>query len=167
MTTAKLIATRRADLLAERLEQGAKRLAALAERLTEREWNQQVIGDGRTIGVVVHHVASVYPLEVQLAQILAEGKKIEGVTKQGIDQMNAEHARDNAKVGKSEALDLLKTNAHAAAMAIRQLSDEQLDSAAEVSLYGNAPLTAQFFLEDHALRHSYHHLARINATLEG
>lgn len=167
MTTAKLIATRRADLLAERLEQGAKRLAALAERLTEREWNQKVAGDGRTIGVVVHHVASVYPLEVQLAQILAEGKKIEGVTKQGIDQMNAEHARDNAKVGKSEALDLLKTNAHAAAMAIRQLSDEQLDSAAEVSLYGNAPLTAQFFLEDHALRHSYHHLARINATLEG
>ena len=38
-------------------------------------------------------------------------------------------------------------------------------SAAAVSLYADAPLTAQFVLEDHAVRHSYHHLARIRATL--
>jgi hypothetical protein len=35
-----------------------------------------------------------------------------------------------------------------------------------VSLNADAPLTCQFFIEDHALRHSYHHLARIRATLE-
>jgi hypothetical protein len=27
------------------------------------------------------------------------------------------------------------------------------------------PLTCQFFLEDHAVRHSYHHLAGIRAAL--
>ncbi len=166
MTTSNLTTTKRADLLATRLEQGANRLATLAERLTDREWNQKLIGDGRTIGVVVHHVASVYPLEIQLAQTLASGKRIEGVTKQAIDDMNAGHARENASVGKQEALDLLKMNAKAAAQAIRELSDEELDNAAEISLYGEAPLTAQFFLEDHAVRHSYHHLARIKATLE-
>ena len=37
-------------------------------------------------------------------------------------------------------------------------------SAAPVSL-NSAPLTCQFFLEDHAVRHSYHHLARIKAAL--
>jgi len=167
MMNAKLTATKRAGLLADRLEQGADRLAAVAQRLTEREWNQEVIGDGRTIGVVVHHVASVYPLEVQLAQTLAAGKKIEGVTKQGIDQMNADHARQHVSVDKQTAVDLLRANARAAAAAIREFSDEELDSAAEVSLYGNAPLTAQFFLEDHAVRHSYHHLSRIVATLKG
>jgi hypothetical protein len=34
--------------------------------------------DGRKIGVVVHHVASMYPLEIQLAQTLAGGKPLTG-----------------------------------------------------------------------------------------
>jgi len=38
--------------------------------------------------------------------------------------------------------------------------------AAPVSLYSDAPLTCQFVLEDHAVRHSYHHLARIQKTLQ-
>jgi len=34
-----------------------------------------------------------------------------------------------------------------------------------VSLCGDAPLTAQFFIEDHALRHSFHHLAKMRAAV--
>ena len=41
----------------------------------------------------------------------------------------------------------------------------ELDRAAPVSLCGDAPLTCQFMLEDHAVRHSYHHLARMKAAL--
>ena len=37
----------------------------------------------------------------------------------------------------------------------------QLDRAGAVSLNAGAPLTTQFFIEDHPLRHSWHHLARI------
>jgi hypothetical protein len=33
-----------------------------------------------------------------------------------------------------------------------------------VSLYDDAELTCQFMLEDHAVRHSYHHLARLRRT---
>jgi hypothetical protein len=54
----------------------------------------------------------------------------------------------------------------AAAAAIRALSDEELDRAAPVSLYSDAPLTCQFVLEDHAVRHSYHHVAGIRAALK-
>ena len=36
---------------------------------------------------------------------------------------------------------------------------------AAVSLYADAPVTCQFVLEDHAVRHSYHHLARIRGAL--
>jgi hypothetical protein len=68
-------------------------------------------------------------------------------------------------VGKTEALDLLRRNSKAAADAIRAFSDEQLDAAAPVSLNADAPLTAQFFVEDHAVRHSFHHLSRIRATV--
>jgi len=52
-----------------------------------------------------------------------------------------------------------------AAAAIRALPDEQLDRAAPVSLNSDAPLTCQFFLEDHPVRHSYHHLAAIRRAV--
>ena len=79
--------------------------------------------------------------------------------------MNARHATENSAVTKEEALDLLRRNSAAAAAAIRALSDEQLGEAAPVSLYADAPLTCQFVLEDHAVRHSYHHLARLRRAL--
>ena len=81
--------------------------------------------------------------------------------------MNADHARENDAVTKEATIDLLRRNSSAAAAAIRALSDEQLDEAALVSLYSDAPLTSQFVLEDHAVRHSYHHLARIRGALNG
>ena len=88
-----------------------------------------------------------------------------GVTKAVIDDMNAGHAREHDGATKEAALALLRQNSAAAAAAIRALSDEELDRAVTVSLYADAPLTCQFFLEDHAVRHSYHHLARIRAAL--
>ena len=157
--------SRRAQALAERLEQGARALADFAEGLSDAEWNMSVPKDGRTVGVVVHHVASIYPLEIQLAQTLAGGNPISGVTWDAVARLNADHAHDHKAIGKAETLALLRQNSKAAADAVRALSDEQLDAAASVSLNADAPLTAQFFVEDHALRHSYHHLAKIRAAL--
>ncbi|HEY7056907.1 MAG TPA: DinB family protein [Vicinamibacterales bacterium] len=157
--------SQRANALAGRLEGGAAALAALAGGLTEAEWRTPVPHDGRTIGVVVHHVASMYPLEIELALTLAAGKRIEGVTWDVVHTINAEHAKANGRVTKDAALDLLRRNSAAGAAAIRALSDEELDRAALVSLNADAPLTCQFMLEDHAVRHSYHHLARIRVAL--
>jgi len=68
-----------------------------------------------------------------------------------------------------EGLGRFRINLHRekgeAAAAIRALTDEQLATAMPVSLYGDAPLTCQFVLEDHAVRHSYHHLSRIRKAL--
>ena len=159
--------SQRANALAERLEQGARALLMLAGALTDAQWQTPVLKDGRKIGVVVHHVASVYPVEIQLAQTLAAGKPVTGVTMDDIHRMNAAHARAHDAVTKETTLDLLRRNSAEAAAAIRALSDEDLDSAAEASLYADAPITCQFMLEDHAVRHSYHHLARIQKTLRG
>lgn len=157
----------RANALARRLEQGARALASLARSLSDAEWQTRIPGDGRKVGVVVHHVASMYPLEIQLAQTLAAGQPVTGVAWVDVDAINAEHASTNEDVSKDAALELLERNSAAAAAAIRTLSDEELDRAATVSLNANAPLTCQFMLEDHAVRHSYHHLARIRAALNG
>jgi hypothetical protein len=151
--------------LADRLEQGARALAAFAATLSEAEWETALVTDHRTVGVVVHHVASVYPIEVQLAQTVASGQPVTGVTMADIHAMNAAHAAEHANVSKAEAIDLLLRNSAAAAEAIRALSDAELDRAMPVSLYEDAPVTCQFVLEDHAVRHSYHHLATIHAAV--
>lgn len=165
MTDSKTKNNRRSEALAERLLIGANALAKYAEGLSEIEWKSPVQGDGRPVGVVIHHVASVYPIEVELAQLLASGKPITEVTWEAINQMNANHAQEHKNIGKDETISLLKDNSLNAAQAIREFTDDHLDSAATVSLNADAPLTAQFFIEDHALRHSFHHLAKIRATI--
>ncbi|MFI5183552.1 MAG: DinB family protein [Vicinamibacteria bacterium] len=161
----KPVGASRAHALAGRLEDGARALVSFASLLTDADWETRTPRDGRKMGVIVHHVASVYPVEIELAQTLAGGKPVVGVTMDDIHKMNAAHARDNDGVTKDAALELLRRNSAAAAAAIRALSDEELDRAAPASLYSDAPITCQFMLEDHAVRHSYHHLARLRAAL--
>jgi len=156
---------KRSEALAARLEAGASTLAAFASTLSESDWRARLPGDGRSVGVVVHHVASVYPIELQLAGLLAKGEPIAGVTWDVVHKMNADHAKENGSVSKETTLALLAKNSAAAAAGIRAFSDAELDHAAPVSLNSDAPLTCQFMLEDHAVRHSYHHLARIRAAL--
>ncbi|HRV91937.1 MAG TPA: DinB family protein [Anaerolineae bacterium] len=154
-----------ANALAERIELGAAVLADLAESLSDAEWQTIVPNDQRTVGVLVHHVANMYPLEIDLVQQLAAGKPIVGVTWDAVDQINAQHAEEHAIVSKQETIQLLRDNSKSAADKVRKLTDEQLNNAETVSLYADAPLTAQFFIEDHPLRHSFHHLANIRAAL--
>ena len=141
---------KRSEALAARLEAGATALAAFAATLSETEWQTRLPHDGRKVGVVVHHVASVYPIELHLAHSLAAGQPITGVTWDAVDAMNRDHAKENDGVTKEATLALLAKNSAAAAAAIRDLSDEQLDRAAPVSLNSDAPLTCQFILEREA-----------------
>jgi hypothetical protein len=98
--------SQRALALADRLEQGARALITFASGLTDAEWQTRVPGDGRKIGVTVHHVASI-ALEIQLAQTLADGKPIVGVAWDSVHAINAGHAKIDA-VTKEAALDLLR-----------------------------------------------------------
>ena len=159
-------ASKRAAALAERIEQGAAGLAAFAEGLSEAEWLTPVSAtDKRPVGVIVHHVASVYPLEIQAAKAIAGGNAVTDVTWEVVAEMNAKHAIDQASTTREATLDLLRRNSCDAAAAVREFTDEQLDQAAPFSLSFGAPVTAQFVIEDHALRHSWHHLARIRKAL--
>jgi hypothetical protein len=156
--------SQRTEALARSLEEGAAALATFANSLTDKEWQTPLPHDGRKIGVVVHHVAIVYPLEIMLARSVAAGTP-DGITMDAVNQMNAGHANEYEAITKEDAMNLLAANSAAAAAAIRTLTDEDLDRAAPVPLYGNARLTCQFVLEDHAVRHSIHHLAKIKAAL--
>jgi hypothetical protein len=157
---------RRAEVLADRIEEGASLLTAFAEQLSEAEWAMPVSAtDRRPIGVIVHHVASVYPIEVGAARAIASGNAVTDVTWEAIADLNAKHALEQVGTGKADTLELLRRNSRAAAAAVRAFTDAELDQAAPFSLSFGAPVTAQFVIEDHALRHSWHHLARIRKTV--
>ena len=162
--------SRRARLLADRIEQGAALLAAFAEGLSESEWQTPVPEggrQGRPVGVIVHHVASVYPIEIELARTIASGRAVTDVTWDLVAELNADHAGEFSGVTRDEALRLLQRNSREAAAAVRRFTDADLDQAAPFSLSFGAPVTAQFVIEDHALRHSWHHLAHIVRALRG
>jgi hypothetical protein len=158
--------SRRTEALADRIEEGAATLAAFAEGLTEAEWRAPVSrSDSRPVGVIVHHVANMYPLEIEAARMIARGQAVTDVTWEAVAELNAKHAREQAEVTKAAALELLRRSSREAAAAVREFTDEELDRAAPFSLSFGAPVTAQFVIEDHALRHSWHHLARIRTAL--
>ena len=157
---------RRSALLADRIEEGAALLAAFAEGLAEEEWHTPVSAtDRRSVGLIVHHVASMYPIEIDVARAVASGKAVTDVTWGLVAALNAKHAHEHAEATKATALDLLRRNSREAANARRAFTDEELDRAAPFSLSFGAPVTAQFVIEDHALRHSWHHLAHIRKAL--
>ena len=157
---------RRAESLADRIEEGAAGLAAFAEGLSEEEWRAPVSAtDRRSVGLIVHHVASMYPIEIDVARAIASGKAVTDVTWNVVAELNARHAHEQVGVTKAAALELLRRNSREAANAVRAFTDEELDRAAPFSLSFGAPVTAQFVIEDHALRHSWHHLAGIRTAL--
>jgi len=158
----------RAQSLADRIEEGAAGLLAFAEGLSEKEWRTPVSEGGRagrSVGVIVHHVASVYPIEIDLARAIASGKAVTDVTWDVVADLNAKHAHEQAGVTKAVTLELLRRNSREAAAAVRAFTNDELDRAAPFSMSYGAPVTAQFVIEDHALRHSWHHLARIRKAL--
>lgn len=160
-------ASLRATVLADRIEQGAANLAGFVSGLSEEDWRQAVSStDRRSVGTVVHHVASVYPIEIQLAQSIAAGKPVTEVTWQAVADLNAKHAREHSNTGKFDTVEFLRQSSREAAEAVRAFTDEQLDRAAPFSLSFGAPMTSQFVIEDHALRHSWHHFARIKSALQ-
>ena len=156
----------RAESLAARIEEGAAGLLAVAEGLSDAEWRKPISAtDRRSVGVIVHHVANMYPIEVDLARAVAAGKATPDVTWEAVAQINAKHTQDNGQVTKAAALELLQKNSREAAAAVRTFTDQELDNAAPLGLSFGAPMTAQFVIEDHALRHSWHHLAKIRKAV--
>jgi hypothetical protein len=158
-------ASARAEALAVRLETGARALVEFAKGLSDAEWQTPIPHDTRKVGVVVHHVAFMYPIEIDAARTVSRGEPFP-VPWEKVHEINAQHAKDYDRVSKAEALDLLLKNSVAAAAAIRTLTDADLDRTASFGMTDGTPMTTQFVLEDHAVRHSYHHLAVAKRALK-
>jgi len=132
--------------------------------LTNTDWGTRLPHDGRTIGAsCITSPACTRSKSSWAWPSRRGGHRGRHTGGRGPDQREA-RGRFRWRLEEA-ALDLLRRNSAAAAAAIRALSDDELNQAATVSLYGDAPLTCRFFLEDHAVRHSYRHLAGIRRAM--
>ncbi len=162
-------ATDRGVDLARRLEESSERLIAAVAACDEAGWHAPCPDEGRSVGVMVHHIASSIPLVAGWAEQLATGGGLPELTMAEVDAQNAAHAGEHAACTKEEALDLLRRNTTAAADRIRGLSDEQLDRAAPFAIFGGRPVSAQGLLEivliGHVDGYPHSHLPKIATAL--
>lgn len=155
----------RAEQLATRIEEGAVALRAFAEGLTDLQWRTIVPRDGRTMGVLVHHVASMYPLQMDLVRMALLGDPIRDVTWEKIAKLNAAHAKANPSPERRETIGQLMVHARQAAQGVALLTGEQLSRAVPFSLSFGASMTVQYIIEDHPVRHPWHHMARMREVI--
>jgi hypothetical protein len=157
----------RAEQLAQRVEDGAQEMITAVQSLSNEQWNTLVAAENRPVGVLVHHVAVSYPDEAALITVLATEGGFSDVDWDAVDADNANHAVENEGVDKETAITLLRQNSVIAADTVRGLSDAQLDRVAPNSLHWDAPMTVQFFVEQHPIAHPYIHLENIRKAVKG
>jgi len=117
----------RAGTLADQLERANRDLIHTIEGLSDAQWRAKTPGDGRTVGVVAHHVAVSHKSVTGLVGAIAHGRAVPTITMEMIDHGNATHATQHANCTKAETLALLRQNGAAAAAMVRGLGDAQLD----------------------------------------
>ncbi|HEU5330023.1 MAG TPA: DinB family protein, partial [Thermomicrobiales bacterium] len=131
---------------------------------TDEQWRLPCVDEGRSVGVVAHHIATVHRDFTGLLTALAAGEtRSPGSSMADVDESNARHARDFATVGQAETLDLLRTNGAAVVALLDRLDDEQLDRIA--GTFGGNKLTVAQVVEWIVIGHAREHLASIRATI--
>src|SRR6266446_4235574 len=116
--------SKRAETLAASFERANIQLVSFVELLSDTQWWIWCEREGRTVGVVVYHIAAGYILIGNAIQALANGLPLPIQT--DAESFNAQQAEEHAECTPAEALDLLDRNCSNVAGMLRGLSDEQL-----------------------------------------
>ena len=152
----------RARTLAQQFEQANHALIATVDRLSDDQWRAKTPGDGRSVGVVAHHVAEGHKGIAGLAGAIAHGQPVPPLTMDMIHQGNATHAAQHAHCTKAETLALLRQNGAAAAATVRGLGEAELDRAATLPL---GTMSASQVIERILIGHVHDHHGSIQKAI--
>jgi hypothetical protein len=155
-----------AQLLAQ-VEEATAVVTAVVEGCSEGDWVTAVAEEGRTVGVVLHHIAYAYPFVVEWACNLAQGEGTPAVSYDDIHAINHQHAEAQADVDPAATLALLKSNAQAVQEQIGQLSDADLQVSAPFPLIGGQPISVQQMVQWFLVNHAHNHVAAIHKAFGG
>ena len=157
--------TTRTAELAEQFATVNAGIIAAVSACSDEQWRQPTAEDGRTVGVVAHHVGEVNGAFAKIVETLAAGGTYTpNVSMEAVHESNAKHARDNGGTGKAETIDLLRANGDAILRVLASIDDTTLDQAAGV--FGGHEMTVTQVLEWVVIGHTAEHLGTISKTLD-
>lgn len=157
--------TTRAENLATRFQGINGEYLAVVGACSDEQWGQICPADGRTVALVAHHMATVQGAMAGMigAATSPDGLSLE-ISAADVEQMNADHARDQAGVGRQETLEALRTGGEAFVATVRGLSDADL--ARGVGVLAGFDLTVGQVIEMAVIEHAAEHLTAIRAVVQ-
>ena len=123
------VASRRAEALASEFRAENEALIALVVGMDERGWTQDCPTEGRSVGVVVGHIAQGHLIIGAIVRAIAAGRPLPVQARRTVEQgaaVNARQARRLASLPPADALRMLHANTERMARFIGRLSDEDL-----------------------------------------
>ncbi len=154
--------------LAAQFEAAQDGLVRLVESLTDDQWRlvgknyPQRINDedeGRTVGVIAHHVATSAPWIMGRIQSMLDGKP---PAPADIGELNTRHAAENTDVTREEVLQVLRESGPRLAAAVRAIPDDQLDQSHDTPA---GPMSIAQRVERVLIGHLQMHQGSIETTI--
>jgi hypothetical protein len=150
------------ESLARTFERANMELVSYVEQLSDVQWQTPSEREGRTVGVVIYHIAAGYLVIGDVIHALANALPLPVQT--DADSFNAQQAEEHAECTRAEVLDLLRRNCGHVASMLRALTDEQLARTA-VSPRGRT-LTIDDAVEHGLVAHLQGHFEAVRETLQ-
>ena len=154
----------RIQALAEQFERVNAEAIAAVEACADQEWRAASRQEGWPVAFSAWHIAEGHTAIMGLVAAVANGGQAPALTAAMLDAKNADDLSRHGTCSKQEALDTLRQNGTAVADAIRRLSDEQLDRAAVLELFGGQSLSVQQLIELVLVGHARQHLASMQVA---
>ena len=152
------------ETFAKQFEAKAEEATAVLEELTDADWKKTTAAEKWTVAATAHHLASSYEPITHIIRAIGAGHALPHFTRQMLDEMNAQHAKEFAGCTKSETIALHKKGAAAAAAAVRGLSDAELAKTGTV-FTGMPPMSAEEMVKGALLGHIDEHFGSIRKTV--
>jgi hypothetical protein len=124
-----VVASRRAQALAATFRAENEALIALVTAMDERDWTADCPAEGRSVGVVVGHIAEGHLIIGEIVRAIAAGRPLPVQAYRTVEQgatVNARQARRLATRTRDDSLHTLRANTERMARFIERLSDEDL-----------------------------------------
>jgi DinB superfamily len=144
-------------------------LLAFVECCGAEHWQALCPDEGRSVGVLLHHVALGYAVETDLIKAVATGQPLPALYADSaeVDRFNAAHAERHHECTKQETVALLQQHAAATLEDIQGLSEAELCRTARIPLLapwlGDA-VSARQLIEGLLPGHIQMHLAAMKAV---
>ena len=124
-----VVASRRAEALAAAFRAENEALLALVTGMDEHDWTADCPQEGRSVGVVVGHIAEGHLIIGGIVRAIATGRPLPVQAYRTVEQgaaVNARQARRLAARSRDDTLRTLRANTERTARFVDRLSDEDL-----------------------------------------